>query len=111
MRFFFFRRINGITYMIINKRSAASMIGRFSGLVDIAVHQDQTGAIWQSMKGGKNDFFVFDQCGRLAYYLHNSVTYLGWPYVRYMKSYFHRIIRGWLNVSMLRNNQTPCIMT
>lgn len=50
---------------------------------DIPVYQQHTGQpdVWATLKGKKDDFLIYDRCGRLVYHLGLPYTFLSFPYV------------------------------
>ena len=72
-----------ITYVIINKKSSRGMKKMFRKTSGIRVYESEKEGTWKKLKGLKDDFLIYDRCGLLAYHLDHSVTYLGWPIVRY----------------------------
>jgi len=71
-----------ITYLVINMNIAASQINRLKRLVDFPVYQDKDGSIWKNLRAYKDDFLVYDRCGRLTKYIPRRLSYLGRPNVR-----------------------------
>ena len=80
--YFVDRKIKDVTYIILNKKTAKGMKFRLESAVDFKVYQAENGDIWDKLDGRRNDFFIFDKCGRLSYFLDQSASYLGWPHVR-----------------------------
>lgn len=52
---------------------------RYAG--EVPVYQDtNTSDVWQQLEGGKDDFFIYDRCGRLAYYVPMPLSLMFKPY-------------------------------
>ena len=68
--------------MMINMEGAEGEKFRLDRLVDFEVYQDKNGAIAKQLGASRDDFFVYDSCGRLGYFVDHTITYLGWPHVR-----------------------------
>ncbi|XP_065070263.1 selenoprotein Pb-like isoform X1 [Rhopilema esculentum] len=84
------KKIKDVTYIILNKKTAKGMKFRLESAVDFKVYQAENGDIWEKLDGRRNDFFIFDKCGRLAYFLDQSASYLGWPHVRHAILYTYQ---------------------
>lgn len=54
---------------------------------NIPVYQDKVESprnttIWSLLNGGKDDFYIYDRCGRLAYYVPYPISFLYRPYAQ-----------------------------
>lgn len=76
--------------LIINEAERKS-IGLYNRLKrsapNIPVYQDKVEkprnkTIWSLLGGGKDDFFIYDRCGRLAYYVPYPISFLYRPYAQ-----------------------------
>eukprot|EP00795_Rhopilema_esculentum_P004135 gene4135-20319_t len=57
--------------------NSAEQIGLLTKIVDFKVHQDKDGSIWKMLNGSKDDFYVYDFCGKLSEYISKERSYLG----------------------------------
>lgn len=76
--------------LIVNEAERHS-IGLYTKLKrsanNIPVYQDKVESprnttIWSLLNGGKDDFFIYDRCGRLAYYVPYPISFLYRPYAQ-----------------------------
>ncbi|KAJ8414017.1 hypothetical protein AAFF_G00066150 [Aldrovandia affinis] len=76
-----------VTYMVVNHQGEAAQ--RLHGLLrqklseNIALHQQRPHQVdvWQTLAGDKDDFLVYDRCGRLTYHIALPYSILSTPYV------------------------------
>ena len=79
----FCRNLTNITYIIINRKSARGMAHIFGKGHGIQVYESEMDVdTWKKLKGMKDDFFIYDRCGLLAYYIEHPSSFLGAPIVR-----------------------------
>lgn len=79
--------LKGVHYMIVNEKAPASraMFWELKRHVsqNISVYQQSPlqPDVWQSLQGGKDDFLIYDRCGRLTFHVVLPYSYLHYPYV------------------------------
>ena len=62
--------------MVVNMAKSAKKIGLLTEIVDFKVHQDKDGSIWKMLNGSKDDFYIYDFCGKLSEYIPKERSYL-----------------------------------
>uniref|UniRef100_A0A670YM85 Selenoprotein P n=1 Tax=Pseudonaja textilis TaxID=8673 RepID=A0A670YM85_PSETE len=76
-----------ITFIVVNHQGHQSQLKyqllREKVSEDIPVYQQNATQpdIWATLKGKKDDFLIYDRCGRLVYHLGLPYTFLSFPYV------------------------------
>ncbi|KAJ8262856.1 hypothetical protein COCON_G00153130 [Conger conger] len=79
--------LTNITYMVVNHQGSESQQRHpvLSKKVskDIALYQQLPGQVdvWQTLSGDKDDFLIYDRCGRLTYHIALPYSLLSMPYV------------------------------
>lgn len=59
-----------LQFLVVNDRKSAHLRNHLERRVSFAVHQEtEEEPVWTTMEGGKDDVFIFDRCGRLAFYV------------------------------------------
>lgn len=59
-----------LQFLVVNDRKSAHLRDHLERRVSFAVHQEtEEEPVWTTMEGGKDDVFIFDRCGRLAFYV------------------------------------------
>lgn len=59
-----------LQFLVVNDRKSAHLRDHLEQRVSFAVHQETAEEpVWTTMEGGKDDVFIFDRCGRLAFYV------------------------------------------
>ena len=80
-----FRNMTNVSFIILNRHEAADHIHLLQKIVNIPVYQDRRGTqgtTWGLLNGNKDDFLLYDNCGRLNYHLRMPYSFLGYPFVR-----------------------------
>ena len=72
-----FRGFSDIKYIIVNMKKSIDHIDILENIVDFKVNQDKTGEVWKMLSGIKDDFYIYDRCGRLAEFVPYARSYLG----------------------------------
>uniref|UniRef100_A0A493SST1 Selenoprotein P N-terminal domain-containing protein n=1 Tax=Anas platyrhynchos platyrhynchos TaxID=8840 RepID=A0A493SST1_ANAPP len=76
-----------VRYMIVNEQAPLSraMFGELQRQappgVPVFQQQPQEPDVWQLLGGDKDDFLVYDRCGRLAFHIQLPYSFLHFPYV------------------------------
>lgn len=76
-----------VRYMIVNEQAPLSraMFGELQRQAPAGVpvfqQQPQEPDVWQLLGGDKDDFLVYDRCGRLAFHIQLPYSFLHFPYV------------------------------
>uniref|UniRef100_A0ACB8EPV0 Uncharacterized protein n=2 Tax=Sphaerodactylus townsendi TaxID=933632 RepID=A0ACB8EPV0_9SAUR len=76
-----------VSFMVVNHKGKPSQqkysLLREKVSEDIPVYQQNKGQpdVWTILNGDKDDFLIYDRCGRLVYHLGLPYTYLTFPYV------------------------------
>ncbi|KAH7968561.1 hypothetical protein HPB52_009614 [Rhipicephalus sanguineus] len=66
-----------LQFLVVNDRKSAHLRDHLDQRVSFAVHQEtEEEPVWTTMDGGKDDVFIFDRCGRLAYYVPFPISLL-----------------------------------
>lgn len=59
-----------LQFLVVNDRKSAHLRDNLDTRVSFTVHQEsEQEPVWNKLDGGKDDVFIFDRCGRLAYYV------------------------------------------
>lgn len=84
--------------MLVNTVRAASHVGEFDRRVSFPVYQETAEEpVWNLLTGNKDDVFIYDRCGRLAYFV---------PYpLSVMSPETHSIVEQSLEATY---NRSPC---
>jgi len=91
--------VTDIALMVVNIKSAAGYLKILKRIASFPVYQDSeaTGDIWNTLGGGKDDFFVYDRCGKLVEYI---------PVLRmYNENYSAKIMEA----TSLAHNSSGCL--
>ncbi|KAM8930101.1 selenoprotein Pb-like [Pelodytes ibericus] len=81
------RGLSNISYMIVNDQSYHSklmlpVLLRKAPLGIPVFEQDPSQAdVWDLLNGDKDDFLIYDRCGRLTFHIRLPYSYLHFPYV------------------------------
>lgn len=76
-----------ISYMVVNHQGITSQekihLLRKEVSEHIVVYQQDENQpdVWTTLNGNKDDFLIYDRCGRLVYHLELPYTFLSFPYV------------------------------
>ncbi|KAG8131137.1 hypothetical protein E2320_017701 [Naja naja] len=76
-----------ITFIVVNHQGHHSQLKyhllREKVSEDIPVYQQNATQpdVWASLRGKKDDFLIYDRCGRLVFHLGLPYTFLSFPYV------------------------------
>ncbi|CAH1775941.1 unnamed protein product [Owenia fusiformis] len=73
-----------VKYVVVNTHiwHARVSIGELTKRVNIPVYQDNNrGHVWKKLNGRKDDFFIYDRCGRLVFHIPLPNSLLTYPYV------------------------------
>lgn len=66
-----------LQFLVVNDRKSAHLRDHLDQRVSFAVHQEtEEEPVWTTMDGGKDDVFIYDRCGRLAYYVPFPISLL-----------------------------------
>lgn len=59
-----------LQFLIVNDQTSAQRRVNLESRVSFPVHQEsETEPVWNTLGGGKDDVFILDRCGRLAFYI------------------------------------------
>ncbi|XP_077561252.1 selenoprotein Pb-like [Haemaphysalis longicornis] len=59
-----------LQFLIVNEQKSAQLRDSLESRVSFPVHQEsEAEPAWNTLGGGKDDVFIFDRCGRLAFYV------------------------------------------
>lgn len=59
-----------LQFLIVNDQKSAPLRENLERRVSFSVHQEtEHEPVWNTLGGGKDDVFIFDRCGRLAFYV------------------------------------------
>uniref|UniRef100_S4RZM2 Selenoprotein P N-terminal domain-containing protein n=1 Tax=Petromyzon marinus TaxID=7757 RepID=S4RZM2_PETMA len=79
--------LRGIHYLIVNDNSSASL-ARYEHLkaqvppaIPVLQHAPNDTDVWSTLGGTKDDFFIYDRCGRLVAKVGLPLSILAFPYV------------------------------
>ncbi|XP_044157909.1 selenoprotein Pb-like isoform X2 [Bufo gargarizans] len=81
------RGLTNISYMIVNDQSFLSKLMlpelRRRAPAGIPVYQPLPNQedVWEILDGNKDDFLIYDRCGRLTFHIRLPLSYLHFPYV------------------------------
>ncbi|CAN2390888.1 Selenoprotein P, partial [Pristimantis euphronides] len=81
------RGLTNISYMIVNDQSTLSKHMfpelRRRAPAGIPVYQQSPNQVdvWEILDGNKDDFLIYDRCGRLTFHIRLPLSYLHFPYV------------------------------
>uniref|UniRef100_A0A669PC82 Selenoprotein P N-terminal domain-containing protein n=1 Tax=Phasianus colchicus TaxID=9054 RepID=A0A669PC82_PHACC len=88
--------VSDVRYMIINEQAPLSraMFGELQRHappgVPVLQQQPHEPDVWQLLGGDKDDFLVYDRCGRLAFHIQLPYSFLHLPYVESAIRFTHR---------------------
>ena len=74
-----------VSFIILNHVRTKNQINILKNMVNFPVYQDEkgpSGTTWDLLDGRKDDFLLFDNCGRLNYHLGMPWSDLGYSLVR-----------------------------
>ncbi|NXN11014.1 SEPP1 protein, partial [Indicator maculatus] len=76
-----------ISYVVVNHQGAYSqrkfhlLKESVSEYITVYQQDDQQADVWTTLNGNKDDFLIYDRCGRLVYHLGLPYSFLSLPYV------------------------------
>lgn len=76
-----------ISYVIINHQGIDSRLkhihlkNRVSDHIPVYQQEEHQTDVWTLLNGNKDDFLIYDRCGRLVYHLGLPYSFLSFPYV------------------------------
>lgn len=103
--------LRGIHYLIVNDNSSASL-ARYERLkaqvppaIPVLQHAPNDTDVWSTLSGTKDDFFIYDRCGRLVAKVGLPLSILAFPYVEeaVRRAYFTPDVCGPCNKTMKYN--------
>ncbi|XP_069835477.1 selenoprotein Pb-like [Dendropsophus ebraccatus] len=81
------RGITNISYIIVNDQSITSKLlfpvlqSRTPPGMSVYQQLPDQEDVWEILNGGKDDFLIYDRCGRLTFHIRLPLSYLHFPYV------------------------------
>uniref|UniRef100_A0A8C8LSL9 Selenoprotein P n=1 Tax=Oncorhynchus tshawytscha TaxID=74940 RepID=A0A8C8LSL9_ONCTS len=79
--------LENVTYMVVNhqgeqaQRLHTLLRQKLSENITLYKQQPKQEDVWQTLAGEKDDFLIYDRCGRLTYHISLPYSILGTPYV------------------------------
>ncbi|MEE6518207.1 hypothetical protein FKM82_029048 [Ascaphus truei] len=76
-----------ISYVVVNHQGKHSQVkydllkSKVSAHIPVYQQHENQPDVWSLLKGNKDDFFIYDRCGRLVQHLELPYTFLSFPYV------------------------------
>uniref|UniRef100_A0A8C5TM58 Selenoprotein P n=1 Tax=Malurus cyaneus samueli TaxID=2593467 RepID=A0A8C5TM58_9PASS len=76
-----------ISYVVVNHQGAQSrrefhlLKERVSDYITVYQQDEQQDDVWTTLNGNKDDFLIYDRCGRLVYHLGLPYSFLHFQYV------------------------------
>ncbi|NXR74083.1 SEPP1 protein, partial [Pycnonotus jocosus] len=76
-----------ISYVVVNHQGPQSrrefhlLKERVSDYITVYQQDDQQEDVWTTLNGNKDDFLIYDRCGRLVYHLGLPYSFLHFQYV------------------------------
>uniref|UniRef100_A0A8C0XTH0 Selenoprotein P N-terminal domain-containing protein n=1 Tax=Castor canadensis TaxID=51338 RepID=A0A8C0XTH0_CASCN len=76
-----------ISYVVVNHQGIASRLkyihlrNKVSDHIPVYQQEEQQTDVWTLLNGEKDDFLIYDRCGRLVYHLGLPYSFLTFPYV------------------------------
>jgi len=77
------RGLQNISYMVVNRQDAQSqrlhplLAQKLSVNITLYKQEPQQADVWQALNGDKDDFLIYDRCGRLTKHLSLPYTIIG----------------------------------
>ncbi|XP_073499686.1 selenoprotein Pb-like [Phyllobates terribilis] len=81
------RGLTNISYIIVNDQSFLSKLmlpelkRRAPAGIPVYEQPPNQEDVWEILNGGKDDFLIYDRCGRLTFHIRLPLSYLHFPYV------------------------------
>uniref|UniRef100_A0A8C2VF43 Selenoprotein P N-terminal domain-containing protein n=1 Tax=Chinchilla lanigera TaxID=34839 RepID=A0A8C2VF43_CHILA len=78
---------SNISYVIVNHQGIDSQLkyihlkNQVSDHIPVYQQEEHQTDVWTLLNGNKDDFFIYDRCGRLVYHLGLPYSFLSFPYV------------------------------
>lgn len=78
---------SNISYVIVNNQGLPSRLkynllkNEVSEHIPVYQQEEKQTDVWTLLNGSKDDFLIYDRCGRLVYHLGLPFSILGFPYV------------------------------
>ncbi|NXU52486.1 SEPP1 protein, partial [Turnix velox] len=76
-----------ISYVVVNHQGPYSqrkfhlLKESVSEYITVYQQEEQQDDVWTTLNGSKDDFLIYDRCGRLVYHLGLPYSFLSFPYV------------------------------
>ncbi|NXD84337.1 SEPP1 protein, partial [Halcyon senegalensis] len=76
-----------ISYVVVNHQGTYSqkkfhlLKERVSDYITVYQQEEQQADVWTTLNGSKDDFLIYDRCGRLVYHLGLPYSFLSFQYV------------------------------
>ncbi|NXM07725.1 SEPP1 protein, partial [Tyrannus savana] len=76
-----------ISYVVVNHQGAQSqrkfhlLKESVSDYINVYQQEEQQDDVWTTLNGNKDDFLIYDRCGRLVYHLGLPYSFLHFQYV------------------------------
>uniref|UniRef100_A0A8C5LX80 Selenoprotein P n=1 Tax=Leptobrachium leishanense TaxID=445787 RepID=A0A8C5LX80_9ANUR len=76
-----------ISYIVVNHQGKHSQLryeilrSKVSEHIPVYQQEENQADVWSLLKGSKDDFLIYDRCGRLVQHLGLPYTFLSFPYV------------------------------
>lgn len=78
---------SNISYIVVNHQGAPSQLkhthlkNQVSDHIAVYRQEEHQTDVWTLLNGNKDDFLIYDRCGRLVYHLGLPYSFLTFPYV------------------------------
>lgn len=78
---------SNISYVVVNHQGNASQLkyvhlkNKVSDHIPVYQQEENQTDVWSLLNGNKDDFLIYDRCGRLVYHLGLPYSFLTFPYV------------------------------
>ncbi|KAG8011918.1 Selenoprotein Pa, partial [Nibea albiflora] len=79
--------LKGVVYMVVNHQGEHSqrlhnmLAQRLTEPITLYKQEEQQPDVWQTLGGEKDDFFIYDRCGRLTHHISLPYTIIGQGHV------------------------------
>uniref|UniRef100_A0A8C6R6C0 Selenoprotein P N-terminal domain-containing protein n=1 Tax=Nannospalax galili TaxID=1026970 RepID=A0A8C6R6C0_NANGA len=78
---------SNVSYIVVNHQGISSQLkyihlkNKVSDHIPVYPQEENQTDVWTLLNGNKDDFLVYDRCGRLVYHLGLPYSFLTFPYV------------------------------
>uniref|UniRef100_A0AAY4AAJ0 Selenoprotein P N-terminal domain-containing protein n=1 Tax=Denticeps clupeoides TaxID=299321 RepID=A0AAY4AAJ0_9TELE len=113
------RRVTDVSFLIVNEQEALSramyweLKRRTAAAIPVYQQSPMQEDVWEALEGDKDDFLVYDRCGRLTFHIVLPYSYLHFPYVEaaILATYFKDICGNCSVQSSMKNATASKIST